>query len=149
MKISSLCTREPVTIDRSASLEEAAGLMRDRHVGYLVVTDTRRRGRAPVGVLTDRDIVIKVLAKGVDTRALSVGDVMTADPVVTGENDELPVALQRMRSLGVRRLPIVGLEGQLKGVLSLDDVVDSLASELTSVAGSIRNELTLERQFRT
>jgi hypothetical protein len=69
--------------------------------------------------------------------------------VVTGENDELPVALQRMRSLGVRRLPIVGLEGQLKGVLSLDDVVDCLASELTSVAGSIRTELNLERQFRT
>jgi CBS domain-containing protein len=149
MKVSSLCTREPVTIDRAASPEEAAALMRRRHVGYLVVTDTRHSGLTPVGVLTDRDIVIKIVAKSVDTRALSVGDVMTADPVTCGESDELSGALQRMRKLGVRRLPVVGLDGRLTGVLSLDDVVDSLASELTNVAGSIRNELNLERQFRT
>jgi CBS domain-containing protein len=92
--------------------------------------------------------VVAVLARGADPRALCVGDVMTREPVVAEEGWGVADALQQMRRIGVRRLPVVGTHEQLIGVLSLDDVLDVLASDLRSVAGSIRSEQLLEHALR-
>jgi CBS domain-containing protein len=102
----------------------------------------------PVGVLTDRDIVVSVVAQDTDPRSLKVGDIMTRQPVVAGEESSIALALQDMRRIGVRRLPIVDRSGLLVGVLSLDDVLDALASELNDAAGSIRKELRTESALR-
>jgi CBS domain-containing protein len=99
-------------------------------------------------VLTDRDIVVAVVAREIDPRTLRVGDVMTREPVVAREEDSSATALQEMRRIGVRRLPVVGEHGRLVGVLSLDDVIDELAAELQNVAGSIRNEQRIEGALR-
>jgi len=105
-------------------------------------------GKTWVGVLTDRDIVVTVVARETDPRSLRVGDVMTRQPVVAAEDDSITTALQEMRRIGVRRLPVVGRRGQLVGVLSLDDVLDGLAAELQNVAGSIRREQQVESALR-
>ena len=124
--------------------------MREKHIGYLVVVDPEvvDQSLRPVGVLTDRDIVVSVVARETDPRALRVGDVMTQQPVTVGSAEPVERALREMRRIGVRRLPVVGQRGELIGVLSLDDVLEVLAGELQSIAGSIRNERVIERSLR-
>jgi CBS domain-containing protein len=139
-----------VTIRPFDELTAAARLMREEHIGYLIVVEPNLGDATvnPVGVLTDRDIVVTVVARETDPRSLKVGDVMTRQPVVAAEDDSIATALQEMRRIGVRRLPVVGQRGQLVGVLSLDDVLDGLAAELQNVAGSIRREQQVESALR-
>ena len=149
MTISSICTHRVITVDREIDIVAAATVMRDNHIGYLIVTDASADGSSPLGVLTDRDIVVKVTAKDVDPHTLTVGDVMTPEPLTAAEDDGISETLHRMRQLGVRRVPVVGARGQVTGVLSIDDVVDHLVNQLGDVAGSIRNELELEETLRS
>ena len=149
MNVAEMYKRAPVTIRESEDLTAAARLMRERHIGYLVVMEPYLSGALqPIGVLTDRDIVISVIAKGADPRELRVGDVMTRKPVMIDESKSLAAALGEMRRIGVRRMPVVGALGQLLGVLSLDEVLDALAEELVAVAGSIRSERRVEGALR-
>jgi CBS domain-containing protein len=147
MTIGAICTRQVITVDREIDIAAAAGVMRENHIGYLIVTDARSGGSAPIGVITDRDIVVKVLAKDVDPHTLAVGDVMTPDPLIAAEDDGISETLRRMRRLGVRRVPVVGSGGKVSGVLSIDDVVDHLVGQLSDVSGSVRNELQFERSL--
>ena len=128
----------------------AAQLMRDRHVGYLVVVDVdlADNSQRPIGVLTDHDIVVTVVARQVNPRAYRVADVMTERPVVVMETESLEKTLETMRNIGVRRLPVVGNHGQLVGVVSLDDVLDGLAAEAGNGAGSLRNGQRVESALR-
>lgn len=146
MKVGDICTRDVVTVSESEDLMAAAQLMRKRHIGYVVVVEPSMADRTvtPLGVITDRDIVVKVLARETDARSLRVGDVMTRQPVTAREESSVAVALHYMREIGVRRVPVVNQAGQLVGILSLDDVLDALAAELTEVASSIRHELKME-----
>jgi CBS domain-containing protein len=149
MNITEICKRSPVTVRETEELTAAAQLMRERHIGYLVVVEPQLLGAfKPIGVLTDRDIVVAVVAKNADARQLRVGDVMTRQPVVIDEGKPLAYALGEMRRIGVRRVPVVGAMGQLVGVLSLDDVLDALAEDLLGVVGSIRSELRTEAALR-
>lgn len=148
MPIGTICTHQVVAVDRSAGIAAAAGIMRDKEVGYLVVTDAASGGRRPVGVITDRDIVVKVMARNIDPHALKVGDVMTPEPLVAGFGDDISKTLHRMRGLGVRRVPVIGPQGHVAGVLSLDDVVDHLVSQMADVAGSIRSQQRVEKRPR-
>lgn len=150
MNVGKTCRQTVVTVRPFEELTAAARLMRENHIGYLVVVEPDLGDTAvkPVGVLTDRDIVVAVVARETDPRSLRVGDVMTRQPVVAAEGDSIATALQEMRRIGVRRLPVVGQRGQLVGVLSLDDVLDGLAADLQSVAGSIRREQQIESALR-
>jgi CBS domain-containing protein len=149
VNIRDIYTHAPVTIRESEDLVAAARLMREHHIGYLVVVEPHVSGSVkPVGVLTDRDIVVSVIAKGTDPRELRVGDVMTRKPVMIDESKSLAAALSEMRRIGVRRMPVVGAPGELLGVLSLDEVLDALAEELLAVVGSIRSELRQEAALR-
>lgn len=124
--------------------------MRDQHVGYLIVVQSDVEGATvrPIGILTDRDIVTEVIGAGVDPKSLTVGDVMTEQPVTVGETSPRSTAVAEMRRIGVRRLPVVGHRGQLVGVVSLDDVIGALARELQDVSGSIFNEQRIEGALR-
>jgi CBS domain-containing protein len=150
MNTGQLCNRNPITVRRSDELIKAAQLMREKHIGYLVVVEPEVANQSlrPVGVVTDRDIVISVVARETDPRALCVGDIMTQQPVIVGAAEPVEKALREMRRIGVRRLPVVGQHGELIGVLSLDDVLEVLAGELQNVAGSIRNERVIEGTLR-
>lgn len=150
MNVSTICKRDVVTVRPSDGIDFAAQVMRDRHVGYLVAVApaAKEGGVKPVGVLTDRDIVVAVVAQKVTPRTISVEDVMTPQPITVVENASLPSALQQMRDSGIRRVPVVDGLGRLTGVLSLDDVVDVLATQLQSVTQLIQSELRIEQSLR-
>jgi len=151
MKVGNICKRNVVTALPTDDLTKAAQLMRSEHVGYIVVVEPEIEDGSfrPIGVLTDRDIVIEVVAADGDPKALTIADVMTAKPVAIADSAPLATALAEMRRIGVRRLPVVGHRGQLVGIVSLDDVINSVASELMDVAGSIRNEQRIEGALRS
>ena len=144
MDVAGLCRYRAVSIEPGADLVDAARMMREHHVGFLVVSEDG----PPLGVITDRDIVLEAVATGVDPRAVTVLDAMTRDPVTLAAETPLEEALDSLRIAGVRRAPIVDDGGRLVGVLSVDDVVDHLALQLGAVAGSLRHEQAIERIAR-
>jgi CBS domain-containing protein len=148
MAVGSICTRRIITVDVGVDVAAAAQVMRENKIGYLLVTDKSSGNRAPAGVVTDRDIVVKVLAKDVNPHALSVGDIMTREPLVATEDDGISETLHRMRTLGVRRVPVVNARGQIAGVLSIDDAIDHLVSQLSDVAKAAHNEPLAKQRSR-
>lgn len=150
MNVGSICSRQVITATPQLDVQAAAELMRQEHVGFLVVVPEQPRGpQSPLGVLTDRDIVVAVVAKRADPASLKVGDVMSIQPVVTGESDSVDHALRTMRTSGVRRLPVVNGRGEVVGVLSLDDLLEFVAGEMGSLSGAVRNERHIEGATRT
>jgi len=127
-------------MDKQGSLFEAAKLMRDHHVGNLVVTENHPGRRVPVGIVTDRDIVIEVLAEGIDPKSLIVADIMSYDLLMAREDDELFDTIRAMRAHGVRRIPVVNREGGLEGIVSVDDLLDLVAEQLTDLVELFRRE---------
>ncbi len=148
MTVGELCSRVVVFAEREMGLAEAARLMREHHVGSLVVVDESARGKVPSGILTDRDITVGVLAKDVDPRTLRVGEVMSREVVTVREQDDVLDALRVMRGRGVRRLPVTGADGVLIGILSLDDVLEEVAEQLGDLARAIASERTHEAAAR-
>ncbi|HVO47530.1 MAG TPA: CBS domain-containing protein [Steroidobacteraceae bacterium] len=150
MHAGNLCSREVVTIGPGETLIQAAHLMRQHHVGLLVVAQEGERddGLRVAGVLTDRDIVTAVIARAADIGSLRVADVMTRNPLLVAEASSLDSVLYQMREAGVRRVPVVGLRNELVGILSLDDVLDEMARMLADVAGAIRKGRRLEHTAR-
>jgi len=150
MKAGSICQRNVATARALDDLTSAAQIMREQHVGYLVVIEPEVVNTAarPIGVLTDRDIVVSVVARETDPRTLRVGDVMTQQPIVISEEASVETALEQMSRSGVRRLPVVGRRGELIGVLSLDEVLGVIAAEMQNVSGSLRNERQIEGAVR-
>ena len=149
MSIGEICNRDVVVIERDATVQEAARLMRRHHVGALVVTRDLEGVRVPVGLITDRDIVIEVLGEGVDVGTVLVGDIMSDELLTAGEGDDLWGSLQRMRSAGVRRLPVVDTRGALQGIVTVDDVIELLADELTQMAKLMAREQVVEQTTRS
>lgn len=150
MNVGSLCRRKPVTATPFDELAAVAQLMREEHVGCVIVVEpgVREGTFRPVGVVTDRDIVVAVLAKGIDPKTLKVSDVMSREIVVAFEEESVGAALRKMRNIGVRRLPVVTGPHELIGVISLDDIIDQLVGELEDAAGSIRSEQAIEHAVR-
>jgi CBS domain-containing protein len=150
MKVSEKCQRNVVSVRPHEELISAAHLMRDKHVGYLVVIEPALVDGTyrPIGVLTDRDLVVSVLAREANPRSLRIEDVMTRMPRVVRADQSLADAVQEMRRIGVRRLPVIGDHGELFGVISLDDIVETLATQLHDVADSIRTEQAVEHALR-
>jgi predicted transcriptional regulator len=140
MAVGTICTRRVVAVDRAIDVAAAARVMRDKQVGYLVVTDVASGSQKPVGVITERDIVFKVVAPGVEPRSCRVSDVMTLEPLLAGYADDVGKTLHCMRALGVRRAPVINTQGDVADVLSLDDAFDHLVTQMADVAGSIRNQ---------
>lgn len=143
-----LCTRSTVIAYRQTGINEAARLMREQHVGSLVVVDETIAGRLTVGVLTDRDIVTAVVARDLDPRRLTVGNVMSAEPVTAREGDSVLDVLAAMRSKGVRRVPVTDAKGVLLGMITLDDVLGVVSEQLHALVEAIESEQQRERRAR-
>ena len=134
-KIRSLCTRKVVVATRETTVAAAAQLMRRHHVGTVVVCD-RAGGqrRVPVGIVTDRDIVVEVVSPGLRPDTITVGDIMVRQLVTVGEADGVLRALDIMRQRGLHRLPVVRKDGSLVGIVSTHDLVPALRAELADVS---------------
>lgn len=126
MRIADICSRVTTCIGIEASVRVAALEMRRHHVGCLVGIDRRDSERIPRGIITDRDIVVEVAAFGIDPESLTVADLMAHPPATCSENDKLYDAIDIMRIRGVRRLPVVGVRGQLVGMVTVDDITAAL-----------------------
>ena len=148
MPVGELCIRQVVVAPRNASVLDAAKLMRQHHVGDIVVTDEIAGRRVPVGIVTDRDIVLEVLAQELDAISLSAGDIMSSDLITVRENEGVFQTIQLMRAKGARRAPVVNSEGALVGIVSVDDLVELLAEELSQLAKLIAREQKLEAELR-
>jgi CBS domain-containing protein len=122
--------RPIVTATLDDRVVDAARALRDRHVGCLVVTRESR----PVGILTDRDVALRVVAEGRDPSHTTVGDVATLDPIVVRDVEGVEAAASRMREHGIRRLPVVDDRGILRGLVTLDDIVCLVGHELADLS---------------
>jgi CBS domain-containing protein len=150
MRVGTLCQRLVFTVCQSDEISRAAQVMREKHVGYLVVVEPNpvRGIPRPVGVLTDRDIVVSVVAREVDPKTVRVGDIMTPNPVLAAEWESMEAALQKMRQFGVRRLPVVNGYRELVGILAIDDVLNVIAGDAQDVVSAIRSGRQLEGESR-
>ncbi|MGA9031313.1 MAG: CBS domain-containing protein [Sulfuricaulis sp.] len=148
MTIGKVCNREVVFIHAQASIPETARLMREYHVGDLVVIKEKTGKRVPVGIVTDRDIVLEVIAEGVGMDDVSVGDIMSNNLVTAQENDGLLETIKVMRAKGIRRLPVVNDDNELVGILSVDDLIDLLSEQIVDLARLIAREQGREKAVR-
>ena len=147
MPIGEFCNREVVYATRETSIPEAAQLMRRYHVGDLVVVDEVDGKRIPVGIVTDRDIVIEIISQSLDLNEFSVGDIMSPQLISVQEKEGVFEAIRLMRAKGIRRIPVVNHEGGLEGVVTADDILDLLATEMTELAKVAPREQ--EREAKT
>ena len=147
--IASICNRSVAFTTRETTVAAAARLMRHGHLGSLVVVEQMNGGkRIPAGIVTDRDIVVEVIATGLDPAVITVGDIMEPELVVGRESDSVLETLEIMRFKGVRRLPTVDREGQLVGIVTVDDLLEILAEELNELATIVAREQSHEATAR-
>jgi CBS domain-containing protein len=140
MKAIDLCTRKVTTAPASAPVAALAKMMRVDHVGSVVVTADGK----PVGIVTDRDIVVEVVATGLDPSTLTAGEIMSTSPAVANAGDDALWGLKIMRDRGVRRLPVVGEDGALAGILAFDDLMEYVGNTLGDIAQVVGTERSIE-----
>ncbi|HEX8785743.1 MAG TPA: CBS domain-containing protein [Telluria sp.] len=148
MEVGKLCTVDTVSCTRDETVQGAALIMRKHHVGDIVVVDEPDGERSPVGIVTDRDIVVSVIALGLDPLGLEVGDIMSDDLLVAGEHEDVDSVIERMRQRGIRRVPVVGEDGRLAGIVSADDLLGYLAEEMEDLSRISPYQQNHERRAR-
>jgi CBS domain-containing protein len=134
MTVGRFCNREVVIADKDMSIAEVAKLMRTHHVGDVVIVSGTAKRPRPIGILTDRDIVIELIACNVPIDSVAAGDVMSYELVTAREGDSIWDTLQHMRARGIRRIPVVNNADELEGILSIDDLLELFAEELNLLA---------------
>jgi len=130
MILEKIAHRNVVTIPQGASMEIAAKTMRDQHVGCVIVIEEKGLKKIPVGMITDRDIVVSTSAFGIAPKSVSVSDVMSATLVTARKNDSFNHVLMLMKEHGVKRIPIVDSEGALFGIVTTHELMGVLVDEL-------------------
>ncbi len=148
MGIGDICNREVVYVNRDVTVNAACKLMRHYHVGSLVVVDDVNAQRVPVGILTDRDVVVEIDAMDLDAKVFTAGDIMSSALVTLQESHGVLETIEIMRFKGVRRMPVVNAEGRLVGIVTIDDLLAVLAEELTDIARIVSREQSHEQQAR-
>lgn len=148
MPVKDVCVRSVVHVTRETTINDAAHLMRQHHVGDLVVVDQDHDMLRPVGIITDRDIVLSVVAPKLDASVITVGDIMGEELVTCREEMRVSDCIHRMRSKGVRRMPIVNERGDLVGIVSVDDLIEMIAEDLNELARLIAREQGREVRLR-
>jgi CBS domain-containing protein len=148
MPISECCKLDVVCCDPELSLPDTAALMRKNHVGDVVVIESRNGVRVPIGIVTDRDIVMETMALQLDATLFTAGDIMNTPLVTVKEDAGFVETLRLMRSNGIRRIPVVTESGTLYGIVTADDIVRALALELSLVTEVMSGQTAHERRLR-
>ncbi|MES2015710.1 MAG: CBS domain-containing protein [Pseudomonadota bacterium] len=148
MKISDICTVQTIYCKRDETVQGASLLMRKFHVGDLVVIDQPDGERIPVGIITDRDIVVSVIALGLDPASLLVGDIMSDDLLTALDGDDVYETIERMRFRGIRRVPVINAAGGLTGIVSVDDLLEFLAEEMGELSRISSHQQAHEKRAR-
>lgn len=143
--IGDFCVRNVVTVTRATTVVEAAKLMRQYHIGAVLVVEEGTDGKVPVGILTDRDVVIEIVAATLDPASVKVGELMQRPVTTVTEDASYGEAVRLMSVNGVRRMPVVDARGRLAGIITVDDILRQLAGPLVALS-----DLTVrERHYET
>lgn len=148
MRISEICQRDVVSLGKDASIVELAEAMRAQHVGDVIVTEPAGGAQKPLGIVTDRDLVVELIAKQADISAVSAGDVMSPTMATVQHDADLFETLRFMGIKGVRRVPVVDGDGGLFGLLSIDDAMAVLTKEISFVADIFSRQIEREKATR-
>lgn len=148
MFVGEMCNRQVIICRPDDSIQIASELMRDNHVGDVIVVDHKEGKHFPIGILTDRDIVIEVLAEGVNLNDIAVKDVMSSNLISVKEDDFIIETIAKMRDKGIRRVPVVNREGSLEGILAVDDTIELVAELLSDLVNLFKREFNREIKTR-
>ena len=148
MKLKDLCVLDVASCTPELTITEAARLMRQHHTGDLVVLDNADEQREPVGIITDRDIVLEVVAKGRDPGKTTVREIMSTQLVIASASEDYAEALQRMATHGVRRVPVVDDEQCVLGIVTLDDILRVHATQASRLLDVVGKEQVREQRTR-
>lgn len=148
MPISEICNREVVVIRSDESVQEAAKLMRQHHVGDVIIVEEQKGIRKPTGIVTDRDIVVEIMATELDPAVITVGDITIAKLITVKESTGIFETIQYMRRKAVRRSPVIDDRGGLVGIITLDDILQLLSEELSELAKLVGREIDKETKQR-
>lgn len=148
MNAGELCNRNAVVADASSTIPQIAQLMREFHVGSVIITKDSSGLRKPIGIITDRDIVIEMIAKDLPVDSCNAGDMMSYQLVTARENEDVWEVMEEMRSKGIRRIPIVDHRDALVGILAADDLIEYVRDQLDELAGLLGREQNKEKQQR-
>ena len=146
MLLKEFCTTDVAFCSRDTTVLEAARIMRQKHIGDLVVVDDPQDECTPIGLITDRDIVVKVIGNELSVSQTTVGQVMRIPLVTASEAEDSSVAIERMRHHAVRRLPVTGKHGRLAGIVTLDDLLRRLRSEVDTLIDIVTKAQDQERR---
>jgi CBS domain-containing protein len=148
MSIGKFCHRNVVCAERAATALDAARLMRQHHVGNLVIVDGPPGEQRPVGIVTDRDIVVEIVSAGLDPAKITLGELLLRPLVTVAESDGYIDTIRLMAAKGVRRMPVVRADGVLVGIITLDDLFRQLAIPLAELAALAIRERDFEVRTR-
>ena len=147
--IGEICNRQVIVAPPDTTISAAARLMRHHHVGSILVVDATGSGpRTPLGLVTDRDIVVEVTAMDLDPKVLTLGDIMAHDLVTARDREGVLETMEIMRYKGVRRMPVVNETGQLLGIVTIDDLLEILSEELAELTKIVAREQVHEAAAR-
>ncbi len=133
MRVGEYCNREVVVVEEGSSITETAQVMREYHVGDVVIARTQYGKQVPAGIFTDRDIALEIVAKGGDPEEITVGDAMGVDLITVHEDDDLMHVIEVMRDKGIRRVPVVDSDDALVGIMTVDDLLDIMSEVLVDI----------------
>lgn len=148
MLLKDVCTPNVVCCGPQTSVLEAARLMRQKHVGDLVVVDDPRGEGVPLGIVTDRDLVVEILGNGLDPATTTVGSLMRTPVVIAHESEDTSQVIERMRTHGVRRIPVVAHEGEAVGIITLDDLLRLFVADASALLAVMTKGRTIEQHQR-
>lgn len=148
MAIGEICNRDVVIAGPKSTVTDVAKLMREHHVGDVVIVEDAAGLTKPVGILTDRDIVLEMIAQEVPLETCTAADIMSFELVTAQEDEGVWDVIQRMRQNGLRRVPVVDGRGGLLGIITADDLLELLADEMTALVGAEAREQQRERRQR-
>ena len=148
MRVGEYCNREVVVIEQDSSITEAAKIMREYHVGDVIIVRSEGGRQIPVGILTDRDIALEIVAKSADPESLSVGDAMTYDLTTVNDDDDLMHVIEIMRDKGIRRVPVVNLDEALVGIITVDDLLDLMSEVFIDIVHLVDTQRKREARTR-
>ena len=144
MNIEGMCTHSIVTADCSRTLQECAALMGESHVGSVLVTEETPGGPQAVGIVTDRDLVVEAMARGVAPGQASIGQIVARRLVTVPSSASIEEAIGMMKSEGVRRLLVATPDRRLVGIITMDDLLVALAGEMAGIAQAIHSGIARE-----
>lgn len=149
MSVREYCNLDVICCEGDAPIAEVAMLMRKHHVGDIVVVDNQRSAaRIPLGIITDRDILVETIALDIEARLFSAADLMSSPVTTVHEDADVSEALGIMRGKRIRRLPVVTRAGTLFGMVTIDDFINLLSAELSMIAGLMVEQTIKEGRVR-